>query len=781
MVVRHVARHGSRHVTQRFTPGLLRSLLVIACLVVIAYSGTTGSVYAAGSSTLSAPLVRALDGTWVGTFAQDSAGQGFLALRIDATQKRLRINVSLRSERIAGARATGVVLDGDRLTFDLHPDDNPKLASTDWHFTLQGVAGRITGEIERRSKNSAGPDPGHFSLRLQRALDLKLEQFQPFVGNYRFADAPQPARAGDDADGDVFFVGYGSNPSNRPNSNYAYITRGDRLQQIVPIAPSIFLADDGSRVEFDRDANGLVKRLRWIDAKQVPAPPDVPRFTQPGTPPPPSGRAADRVEFWRQEEVTFSGPGAVLSGTLYLPTSPGPHPALVFVHGSGPQTRLDNWSMADRFARAGIACLSFDKRGTGKSTGDWEQADFDVLADDVLAGVERLRQRPEIQPDQIGLWGVSQAGWIIPLAANKSEHVAFCIPVSGGAVSPAEQELWRRTQYLRFFGCDSRLLDAMRRAVAMHFQWEQLYKAGKFPIPPLFEVESLNMDLDAPAVIRGVRQPVLAIFGESDVLTPPRESAAIWANELAAGGNHDYAVRLFPHATHGLLVSDRPFEVLPESRLAPGYLKTMVDWVAAHTRGAASAHPAVAPTAAGDGPATHADSVAIDITAGTPDVVEARGMNRLPWYGSAPVQVTLMWAAVLGSFWTLALWPAAWGIRKFRRMPRRGPPDRPTIILGWMVNLSALAMFLAVLGFLRFLGDASPSGYYKLSEFGLALLALLSLPVAAAGVLMMKSNVESIGARGRSRWEGASAWITGGSACLWFLFFVYWTWGPLLS
>ena len=237
------------------------------------------------------------------------------------------------------------------------------------------------------------------------------------------------------------------------------------------------------------------------------------------------------------------------------------------MHGSGPQIRLDNWSMADRFARAGIACLSFDKRGTGNSTGDWEQAGFDVLADDVVAAVDALRRRPDIRPNQIGLWGVSQAGWVIPVAANKSNHIAFCIPVSGGAVSPAEQELWRRTQYLRFFGCDGRLLEAMRRGVAMHFQWEQLYKAGKFPIPPLFEMEPLDMYLDAPAAIRRVRQPVLAIFGESDVLTPPRESAAIWANKLHAGGNRDYSVRLFPHATHGLLVSDRPFEVLPESRL----------------------------------------------------------------------------------------------------------------------------------------------------------------------------------------------------------------------
>ena len=769
-----------RHIAQRFSPWLRPLLVLIGCL------GSVGAGYAAtGTATLSNSAARAFDGTWVGTFEQDSSGLGFLALRIDASQKRLRINVSLRSERIAGARATGVVLDGDRLTFDVHPEDNPNRAAADWHFVLQGVGRQITGEIERPSTDGAGQGPSHFSLHMQRALDLKLEQFRPFVGNYRLAERTEPARAGDDADGDVFFVGYGSNPTNRGNSNYAYLTRGDRMQQIVPIAPGTFLTDDGARVVFERDASGLVNRLRWTDAKQAAALTPVllgPVVRLDGAAPP-AGQLADRVELWRQEEVSFSGSGAVLSGTLYLPSSPGPHPALVFVHGSGPQTRLDNWSMADRFARAGIACLSFDKRGTGKSTGDWEQADFDVLADDVLAAVERLRARPEIQGDQIGLWGVSQAGWVIPLAANKSDHVAFCIPVSGGAVSPAEQELWRRTQYLRFFGCDSRLLEGMRRAVAMHFQWEQLYKAGKFPIPPLFDVEPLNMDLDAPALIRGVRQPVLAIFGDSDVLTPPRESAAIWANELAAGGNSDYAVRLFPHATHGLLVSDRPFEVLPESRLAPGYLKTMVDWIAAHTRGAASAHNPIstAGAAAGDGPASRANSDMIEITAGTPDVVESRGLGKLPWYGSAPVQVTLMLAAALGSFWTLALWPAAWGIRKFRRMPRRGPPDRPTIVMGWIVNLSALAMFLSVLGFLRFLGDASPSGYYKLSELGLVLLALLALPVAAASVLLLKSSIESTGARGRSLWEAVSVWITGGSVGLWFFLFVYWTWGPLLS
>jgi hypothetical protein len=432
--------------------------------------------------------------------------------------------------------------------------------------------------------------------------------------------------------------------------------------------------------------------------------------------------------------------------------------------------------MADRFARAGIACLSFDKRGTGKSTGDWQQAGFDVLADDVIAAVDSLRLRPDIRADQIGLWGVSQAGWVIPMAANKSDHVAFCIPVSGGAVSPAEQELWRRTQYLRFFDCDTKLLEAMRRGVAMHFQWEQLYKAGKFPIPPLFEVEPLDMYLDAPAAIRRVRQPVLAIFGESDVLTPPRESAAIWANQLHEGGNRDHSVRLFPHATHGLLVSDRPFEALPESRLAPGYLKTMVDWIAKHTGDAVTVLPA------GDkAPDQSPGSIALDITAGTPDVIESRGMQEIPWYGSAPVQVTLLLAATLGTLWALAVWPAAWAVRRFRRMPRRGPPCLRDIVMGDVVNLSALAMCGALLAIMRFLGDASPSAYYTTTEVNLWILALLTVPIMTSSVLLVRSSIRGTGHWGRTRFEGASEWVSAVTACVWVVFFVYWTWGPLLS
>jgi pimeloyl-ACP methyl ester carboxylesterase len=744
---------------------LTRCLLLAGCL---ASPGLSGTALAASPSPMSAGRGYGLDGTWVGTYQRQHLGPAFVAIRIDESQATPQINVSIRSQRIAGARATRVVANRGRLDFEIGMGRNAE-RGTDWHFDLQQTGERLDGRVELRPGPDGASDAsaGSFSLRLQRARDLKLDQFRAFVGNYRLAKSDQGSAAEPGAEADVFFVGYGSSPANRGNSDYAYVTLGDRFQQIVPIGPDSFLADDGARLAFDRDADKKVKRLRWtaaLSATELPAAK------------PPAPEVAERVELWREEQVSFDGPGATLSGSVYTPTAQGPHPALVFVHGSGPQIRLDNWPMADRFARAGIACLSFDKRGTGNSTGDWRQADFDLLADDVVAAVDALRRRPDIRPDQIGLWGVSQAGWVIPVAANKSNHIAFCIPVSGGAVSPAEQELWRRTQYLQFLGCDRRLLEAMRRGVAMHFQWEQLYKAGKFPIPPLFEIEPLDMYLDAPAAIRNVRQPVLAIFGESDVLTPPRESAAIWANQLQAGGNRDHSVRLFPHATHGLLVSDRPFEALPESRLAPGYLNTMLDWIAKHTGNTGNVAPAADKARAQTTP-----SIALDIAADTPDVIESRGMQQVPWYGSAPVQVTLLLAATLGTLWTLAIWPAAWAIRKFRRMPRRGPPSCKEIVMGDVVNVSALGMCGALLAIMRFLGDASPSPYYTSTEVNLWIIAALTLPIAGFSVLLVRSSIRGAGHWGRTRLEGASTWITAATTCVWVIFFVYWTWGSLLS
>src|SRR5262249_28393983 len=150
------------------------------------------------------------------------------------------------------------------------------------------------------------------------------------------------------------------------------------------------------------------------------------------------------------------------------------------------QTRASYAVEADRLARHGIASLAFDKRGTGESTGDWHLADFDVLAEDVLAGVQWLRRHPRIRPDKVGLLGISQAGWIIPLAASRCQDIAFIVPISGGAVMPAEQDLWHRRQDLEFLGVPERFIEIQRKVTTMAFDWQRRHKVGSMPIPNPF-------------------------------------------------------------------------------------------------------------------------------------------------------------------------------------------------------------------------------------------------------------------------------------------------------
>jgi alpha/beta superfamily hydrolase len=81
--------------------------------------------------------------------------------------------------------------------------------------------------------------------------------------------------------------------------------------------------------------------------------------------------------------------------------------------------------------RHGMAVLTYDKRGVGGSTGDWNTASFEELASDVVAGFRYMKTRDDIDSTHIGLLGVSQAGWVMPLAALRAKDIAFLISVSG--------------------------------------------------------------------------------------------------------------------------------------------------------------------------------------------------------------------------------------------------------------------------------------------------------------------------------------------------------------
>jgi dienelactone hydrolase len=139
-----------------------------------------------------------------------------------------------------------------------------------------------------------------------------------------------------------------------------------------------------------------------------------------------------------------------LSYQLDLPARNGTVGAVVFAHGSGRQTKESCRFLAHGFVTRGFATLCYDKRGVGDSMGSFVFVGandsipvFDDLASDMAAGVEWLRSQPEIDPARVGLAGVSQAGWIIPIAAAKSKP-AFMIMLVGPTVSVGIEGFYSR-------------------------------------------------------------------------------------------------------------------------------------------------------------------------------------------------------------------------------------------------------------------------------------------------------------------------------------------------
>lgn len=141
------------------------------------------------------------------------------------------------------------------------------------------------------------------------------------------------------------------------------------------------------------------------------------------------------------EEIAYSNGDVSLAAALILPQGAGPFPGVVLVHGSGSSDRSNPWTSAyaNALVERGIAVLHPDKRGSGASGGRWQEATFDDLARDALAGLAVLDAHPAIDSLRLGIIGFSQGGHIAPLAATLSSDVNFVVNISGSVVPLMEQ------------------------------------------------------------------------------------------------------------------------------------------------------------------------------------------------------------------------------------------------------------------------------------------------------------------------------------------------------
>ena len=318
-------------------------------------------------------------------------------------------------------------------------------------------------------------------------------------------------------------------------------------------------------------------------------------------------RVVARRVATRDEAVQVVNGAVTLAGTITLPAGPPPYPALVLVHGSNALTRDVFGPWTRYFAGLGFAVLSYDKRGTGGSTGDWKQADFADLAADVLAGVRFMAARADILRDRVGVWGASQAGWIMPLvAARAPREVAFMIVHAGSGTTVREQGLLYLERELRLAG-----LPESSVAVGMHYQmlddsvtrgalgWEALsryYKDARADEPWLWPPRPADdwfrayyrmlMDFDPQASWRRVRCPVLFFFGELDANVPPAASWPPIERALHAAGNTRVQHVVLARANHLFLEAETGArdEYAGLTRFVPGYFDRMARWLEDETR-----------------------------------------------------------------------------------------------------------------------------------------------------------------------------------------------------
>jgi uncharacterized protein len=341
-----------------------------------------------------------------------------------------------------------------------------------------------------------------------------------------------------------------------------------------------------------------------------------------GAKPTPTAGAANPDAF-RSEDLTTPAGDHQLAGTLYLPLSGPPAPAVVFVHGAGPAVRGDGYhELARHFARKGVAALIYDKRGGGASTGDWTRAGLHDLAEDALAWVRLLRGRPDINPAQVGLWGLSQGASIIPLAANRSSEAAFVIAV-GGCLDFEGQMRYFRANLFRRLGHPPAVLDIANKTFRIQVDLHNRIRSGRLPAPTAWrDACRFEFDLDQAAVWRQVRQPVLAIYGERDRQVPVAESSAALAAAVAQSGNRDFTLIIYPDASHAI-GQTRTGELGEEwIGYVPEYLEDMTDWVLQQAGGVKRS-----------GGASQRGRVAE-----SDQTSPAGHYDRLRWYGNAPVQ-----------------------------------------------------------------------------------------------------------------------------------------------
>ncbi len=316
-------------------------------------------------------------------------------------------------------------------------------------------------------------------------------------------------------------------------------------------------------------------------------------------------------------DVLIQAGNIVLAGTLTLPSTSGPHPAVVLLSGGGPHDRDGSYGefkpmkmISEHLVHHGFAVLRYDDPGVGESTGknvmEYLMSDYVSF---VSALVDSLMARDDIDGERVGLLGISQGSSLAAQTATHRNDIAFVVMVSGHGVTGDELlfeyhrylgrtsgksdeeieqvlQLQRRINEAARRGNDFEGIEAEARALAkVDFEEDQATTFDDY-FPSTFMGAMLGMagtpnyreilDYTPLPYLKNLNRPVLLLFGEKDEFINVEDNAGLMTEALSQAGNDSVTVKVLPEANHLLLE-----EGSSSLEFVPGFLDTISTWLVA--------------------------------------------------------------------------------------------------------------------------------------------------------------------------------------------------------
>jgi dienelactone hydrolase len=288
--------------------------------------------------------------------------------------------------------------------------------------------------------------------------------------------------------------------------------------------------------------------------------------------------------------VYFKSGKETIEGILVRPNNSNNTPAVVFQQGSGPHSfdgyETKAWGphgfyIEDVLLEQGYAVLYCNKRGLGKSTGNWKKNSFYGRADDAYAAVTYLKTLPFIDPNRIGISGHSQGGWIAQIVAAQHSDIAFVIALAGPTVGVKAKTGCNDS--LRYM-CEGYAGEKLVKRMKKDRKHKQLgYNVGKiFGFIGSARHWYLIAEYDNDEVLKSIKCPTLFLFAEHDINVDPDQNIQHLRKVFDDNPPENFTIEVMKNGQHGFyIVKDRcvDWTTAEKQPFDPQFQESIHQWV----------------------------------------------------------------------------------------------------------------------------------------------------------------------------------------------------------